>query len=376
MTRRALAQALLGASACICIYACATTGAEGEGDRDLPSSGVGPFRKLAGDEVPGVAPFVLDDERAEYREPSALSIRVAGEAEPSVVLYAVARDAAGADGIVRSRALDGRAFFGATGHTGRSPARVLSADLPWEGGALSGPAALAVGSEIWLYYAAAGGVGLARSVDGVTFSKLPAPVLAAVAPSGAETTAPRAPSVYRLPDGRFRMLYAAGTSIFEAESADGLAFRRLDPDPRTPEIEPVLAPSRPALPSELLPNEKGPFDTGRVSDPEVSVRTTPAGRLHIRVLYTGESLAGATVIGFAGRYGESGPLERQQLPVFAVGKKERAPTMVPVGAGIMLYVQQDHPAGLGGGEGYFALSAAYAPGTETLARPLDYPASP
>lgn len=358
------------------VAACATTGADGEGDRDLPSSGVGPFRKLGGDEVPGVAPFVLDSASAIYREPSALSTRVDGEAEPSVVLYLVARDASGVDGIVRSRARDGRAFYGATGHTGRAPLRVLSPEAAWEGGALSGPAAVTVGDEIWLYYAAKEGIGLARSRDGRTFTRLPGPVLSRDGAPAWETTPPRAPSVARLSDGRFRMLYAAGNAIGEAESADGLSFRRVDPVPETPEVEPVLSPSRLPLPGELRPNEKPPFDTARVSDPEISLRTTPAGRLHVRVLYTGEGAAGATAIGFAGRYGESGVLERQPLAVYAVGKKERAPTMTPLGEGVMLYVQQEKAGGLSGGDGTFAIAGAFAPGTGTLGAPSDYPETP
>ena len=42
------------------IAACATTGDDGEGDLNLPTSGVGPFRKLSGAETRGIAPFVLD----------------------------------------------------------------------------------------------------------------------------------------------------------------------------------------------------------------------------------------------------------------------------------------------------------------------------
>ncbi len=51
---------------------CATTGASGEGDRNLPTVGVGPFRKLAASEVKEIAPFVFDDRVAIYREPAVL----------------------------------------------------------------------------------------------------------------------------------------------------------------------------------------------------------------------------------------------------------------------------------------------------------------
>ncbi len=95
----------------ILLVSCATTGASGKGDENLPSAGVGPFRKLADDEVLGVAPFVLDDKAGQYREPAAILDGA------SVLLYATGKDGGGArDVIVRSRAEDARSFFGTTLH--------------------------------------------------------------------------------------------------------------------------------------------------------------------------------------------------------------------------------------------------------------------
>ncbi len=118
-----------------------------------------------------------------------------------------------------------------------------------------------------------------------------------------ESTEVHAPTVFTLPDGRIRMFYASGVSIGEAESIDGVHFTRVDPDPSTPAIEPVLGPAPPAPPGSLLPNEKPPFDTASVSDPCASIRFTSADRHQVRVLYTGGDAAGVTAIGFAGRFG-------------------------------------------------------------------------
>lgn len=353
---------------------CATTGAEGEGDRNLPTTGVGPFRKLGVDEVAGIAPFVFDDRTALYREPAVLAPEVPADDSPAI-LYVVGRRAK-ADVIVRTRADDGRAFFGTSGDFGKTPPVVLAADAPWEGPSLSGPSVLRVRAQILLYYAAAGGIGLARSDDGLTFQKVAGPIVTRDPRSSWETTELRAPSVYALPDGRLRMLYASGSSIGEAESTDGIHFARVDPDPSTPSIEPVLGPAAPAAPGSLLPNERPPFDTGRVGDPCAATRITPGGRLQIRVLYTGADDAGVTAIGFAARYGESGPLVRQTraAPVYSVGANESAPALLELPGGSYLYVQQDRR--VDAQLTYTAIAGAFAPGSVKLPTPAEFPETP
>ncbi len=362
---------------------CATLAEPAHGDENLPTAGVGPFRKLAGAEVRGVAPYVLDNQSGEYREPAALPLT--NGATTDVALYFVAKDAAGHDVILRSRSSDGRTFYGATQDLGHHPAQVLSADRAWEGTDVAGPSALAVGSEVWLFYASNGSVGLAKSPDGLTFTKATAaPVLAADA-LGPIT----GPSVAVLPDGTFRMLFAQGDSIYEAASADGTSWQRLDADPTTPALDPVLAPA----PSKvtLAPGEVPPFDTLAVADPCLVPRVTAAGRLHVRVLYTGfaSSDAGApqSAIGFAARYGDSGPLVRGAGAVYAVGKHESAPALFewalavpdtsPDGGmplvGSLLYVGQDDTSQ---GSAYSALAAGLAPPTATLPLPAAYPDSP
>lgn len=358
--------------AVVLLLSCATTGVDGDGDLNLPTVSVGPFRKLATDEVPGIAPFVFDDRTTLYREPTALADG------SDVLLFAVSKSGSGAaatDVIVRTRATDGRAFFGTSSDTGKTAPIVLRPTEPWEGGALAGPFVLRSGGEVLLYYAASGGIGLARSSDGgLTFRKEPGPIFARDPAVPWETTQVRAPGVYALPDGRIRLLYTAGPAIGEAESTDGIRFTRLDADPSTPAIDPILGPGAPAAPGTLLPNEKPPFDTASVADPSPSTRVTPAGRLHIRVLYTGRDPAGVSTIGFAARYGDRGPLERNRSPVYSVGANEAAPAYVEVPGGAYLYVQQTRR--VDERLSYSAIAAAFAPGSVKLPAPASYPDGP
>ena len=334
--------------------ACSTLGSEGLGDIGLPSAGVGPFRRLASDEVPGIAPFVLDGEGG-YREPAVLSEDANA---PKVVMYAGATGA-GRDGvpvgpvIVRSFANDGRSFVGTGGGPGRGTTLVLAASEPWEGGQVGSPFALRVGTEVFLFYAGAGGIGLSRasSVEG-PFVKQKAPILDAFGQGPWESGPPRAPTAYL--EGRtLHLFYSSGAAIGEAVAdLDALAFRRVDADPSTPSFDPVLWPSPTVDPTTLALGEKPPFDEAAVTDPSVSVRTTPAGRTHIRVLYTGVATKGTTAIGFAARYGHEGRLARQVVPIYAAKGKERAPALLDLGNVGYLYFTEprtsDARDGIGG----------------------------
>lgn len=329
------------------LVSCATTGAPGEGDRDLPTSGVGPFRRFADAEVLGIAPFVLEEREARYRDPSA----ILGD-DGAVVLFAVATTAPGRDVLVRTRATDGRTFFGAAGDFGRRPVVVLEPSEAWEGGGLAGPSIVRRGAEWLLYYGASGGIGLARSSDGIVFRKERGPVL--FAGDGWETTPPRAPGAYLLPDGRVRLLYASGVAIGEASSDDGVTFRRAG--------APILGPTEDAV---------------RVSDPCPSPRVTPAGRVQLRVLYTHEDAAGGSSIRFAARYGDAGALTVQPIAVYAVGQRERAPTFLDDGAGrTLLYVEQERRLETGAVRLYPGIAGAVAPANVTLAPPAPFPDAP
>jgi hypothetical protein len=331
--------------------ACATIGTESPGEQNLPSSGVGPFRQLAADEVPGVAPFVLDDRTTPYGEPAALM------SGTDVLLFAVARGKQPGV-IVQTRALDGRAFFGTNEDSGHTPRTVLSPDQAWEGSALGGPFVLARSGGMLLYYAGSGGIGVARSPDGAVFTKEPGPILSRDPSSPWEWTELRAPAAYAGDDGKVHLFYASGVAIGEAVSDDGVRFLRAAPAP-------VFAPSGVA----------GAFDAVKVDDPDVVPRVTPAGREQVRVLYTGTADGGGTAIGFAGRYGDAGPLDRNATPVY-VGGSASAPALVETpDGGALLYVEALRTV-TSPSLTYAAIAAGYAPVAVHLPAPLSFPASP
>ena len=347
------------------LVACGTLGAPAASDAAPPSAGVGPFRALEKGEDLASAPTVLDGVGAPFTEPSALPVDPADAGSMGVYLYAVSSPENPGESpnvIVRTRADDGRSFYGTVTDDLKHPAVVLSPSLAWEGANLAGPSALRVGSQIYLYYAAAGGIGLAHSSDGMTFVKEAAPVLTPDTSVRWETTVPFAPSVAVLPDGSYDMMYAAGVSIGEAVSTDGVHFTRVDADPSTPTFDPVLSPLGGAAPrdgGDLDAGEAGadlPFDMTQVSDPCVLPTTSPAGRFILRILYTGydgapTSKTRSSAIGLAARFGTSGVLVRQSQPAFSISKHEAAPTLFAWSGGQMLYVQ----ANAGGGLFEFAL---------------------
>ncbi len=379
------------------VVACATIGSPAGGSSDLPSANVGPFRTITKTEDLGGAPVVLDSPTAMYREPSVLAVHASDPTSTDVYLYAVSSMPAGTsthDVVVRTRADDGRSFYGtildvSNGTT--QPAVVLTADQPWEGQDLSGPSALQVGPEIYLYYAAEGGIGLARSSDGLTFMKEASPVLAPDSSVAWEKTPPRAPSVTRLPDGSFDMMYGAGLSIGEATSQDGVHFTRVDADPTTPGVDPVLSPlgGRPATPASAEAGSDaaaeggtptGPFDTGQVADPCVLAVTDPTGLLVMRVLYTGYTGGPAdpnrsSAILLAARYGTKGKLSRQTLPALSINKHEAAPAYFRWSGGEFLYFGMETGGGLLS-MAYPAIGAAVAPAPITLPPPTGYASSP
>lgn len=360
--RGAVSIALRGAGLSSLLVACATLGSDGLGDVGLPNAGVGPFRRLVSGEVPGIAPYVLEGQGA-YREPAVLL-----DADGTRVWLYAAATSSGRDSIpegpviVRTSAKDARSFVGSGFGPGRGTALALAPSLAWEGGVVGGPFALRSEGRVLLFYAGRGGIGLASadSPEG-PFTKREAPVLAAPDPGVAEweSGAPRAPSAYL--EGRtVHLFYASNGAIGEATAdVSSLAFRRVDADPRTPTLDPVLTRSASVDLRTLAPGEKPPFDELAVDDPCVSVRESPAGRPVVRVLYTGLAAgsARATAIGFAARFGHAGPLVKQALPVYAAKSTERAPALLDLGARSYLYFTEPRASDAREGVG-----AGFAPG--------------
>jgi hypothetical protein len=357
---------------------CATLGGQSNEGVNLPSSGVGPFRALTAAELAlaAIPPNVLSDPSGAYSEPSAVA---AGDDPTSaaVWMYAVGQRG-GASVIVRTRADDGRTFYGDaadnadTSHPRHIPPVVLQADQAWEGSGVSGPSALRAGGQVWLYYAATGGIGLATSADGLTFAKRMEPVLAIDASAAWETTAPHAPSVAVFPDGTWHMLYGAGNAIGEATSADGLVWARSG-------TQPVLAAS-PLVDGGVAPASAPAFDAGGVDDPMLAPRTTVDGRLQVRVLYTGYgdppgAPRRASAIGSAGRFDTTGPLTRQASPTYTAQLHERGPALFEYAGGSLLYVAED-ASSQAATQPLSAIAGAFAPASVTLGPPASFPATP
>jgi len=366
-------------AALLLLLSCATQGGGSTGVSNVPSAGDGPFRPLVDGELSqaSVVPYVFVDPVALYREPSVVGV----SSDPSsaeVWMYAVAQ-VKGADAIVRTHADDARSFYGDVGdnadtsHPHHTAPVVLAADQAWEGAGLSGPSALLAGGQVLLYYAAAGGIGLATSTDGLVFTKTAGPVLAPDATAAWETTTPHAPTVAVFPDGSWHMLYGAGGSIGEATSADGRTWTRAAGNP-------VLAPSPTVDPTTLPTGAQPPFDEGQVDHPVMAPQTTLDGRLQVRVLYTGYrpafgATAAGSAIGLAGRYGDSGPLSRQATPVYTVSLNEAAPAFFEYAGGSLLYVQEDDTS-VDPTKPFTSVAAAYAPVDGALPAPLPYPPTP
>ncbi|WP_437594150.1 hypothetical protein [Sorangium sp. So ce1000] len=360
------ALALAGALA-----SCATLPSEGD-EGSLPNADAGPFREIAGEELGNsrTAPHVMADDERFVRDASVVDL----DGDPSTLAAAgffaaslqpedVTPDpVAPPNAIVRYDAADGRSFE-------RSSATVLAPELPWEGGTVASPSALLVRGEIWLYYAAAGGIGLARSADGIAFAREPAPVLAPLDPGadgGWERGAiPTSPGVVRLPDGSLRMFYEvagdAGASFLgEARSDDGLVWERIGGGP-------ALAP---APTTAGAPEGEGePFDSVAVADPAPVLAVSATGRPLLRVYYAGRDSAGQSAIGLAARLGHDGALQRAVAPVFGAAStlSPRAPAVVVYPGFSLLFVTQ--AAGTRDGQGYPVVAAGVAPADAALPPP-------
>jgi len=318
MPRRLVLPALALTAA---VAACATLPSAGPDDAVLPNAEAGPFREIEQRELGAsrAAPLVIDDDEGFTRDPSVVDLdgdpaTLAAAGYFAVTLHpdeGPADPAALPGAIVRHDTEDGRSFA-------RNAAVVLEPEAAWEGGTVGEPSAIRSGSEIWLYYAAAGGVGLARSPDGLAFTREPAPVLAPDASGWEQGAAPGSPGITKMPDGTLRMFYevalAGGASaIGEARSADGLTWERVG-------YGPVLAPAAPAG-----EGEDAPYDDAGVGDPAPVLATSATGRVVLRVYYAARSSAGRASIGLAARLADAeGPLERATAPVFG-GSASSAP---------------------------------------------------
>lgn len=311
-----------------------------------PNAHAGPFRDLTASELPatiGTVPYVLDDPDAEYREGCAVDLDGTG-ALGRVALYVVA-DLRPGTGIYRFVSKDGRTF----GENPDPATPVLVPSAAWEGSSVGNPDVHVIGGKVWLLYQAAGGIGLARSDDGVHFTREPGPVLAPDQAAGWEGgKAPGAPDLLQVAADDFRLFYAVDKRIGEARSSDGLHFKRSAGGP-------LLAPE-----GGGDADADAPFDSNAVGDPYAVLATSAEGRLITRLYYAGTGPDGQRSIGMAARFGTDGPLTRATAPVYPVTHDPSSPAVLPFADFTLLYVTESE--GINPDTAYPAIAAGIAPG--------------
>ena len=164
---------------------------------------------------------------------------------------------------------------------------------------MASPSAIRAGSVLHVYYAAEGGIGLARD-EGSGLTKLDLPVLGPLAGASPDEDAGRAlrsPSVTLLPDGTWWMVYESapsaqapwdepspGSVLAEAISTDGVSWERLG--------------------TALAPGPAGSYDDAAVGSPAVTVAESALGRTVARVYYAARDATGRSSIGLAARFWE------------------------------------------------------------------------
>lgn len=194
------------------------------------------------------------------------------------------------------------------GNFGFSPGTpILTAEAPWEGGAVFDPwVVTGEDGRVRLYYAAQGGIGVAEAdrIDGAFTRVGSGPILADDGTGGV----PRRPSVVRGVDGAFWMYFDAGSGIGIARSEDGLTFERVDGDSSTPAIDPVI----------VTGDDLGDSPEVAMRMPGAVAVDTPAGRRLVRLYYESWREDGSVRAYVAGSV-DGIAFERHELEVFDAG---------------------------------------------------------
>ncbi len=268
-----------------CIASCGTLAAPSTGDVDLPASLVGPFAALRGDQTPNGSTTLIraDVSGAQIDEPSI--VRATRDARR--VAYATFRTNAQPDTIGRAsermdRPAGSLSFDGAV--------VIFRAEQSWEGDFVRSPDVRVIDPTHYVMaYSARGGIGIATSSDGITFTHPNAPVIVADA-MDASTDAPSEPSIARAPSGEWFMAFRRADSLFLARASDASG-------PWTIAPAPILTPS-----SGVPLDGASAFDAYGLADPALAIVTTAADRALFVVFYTATGPLPRTAIGAAASY--------------------------------------------------------------------------
>ncbi len=296
---------------------CATL-ADGEPGLDnAPSARAGPFRLFRLGELgqDRVAPFAMDDQDQRLRDASLV------DADGDPTTYEVegyfAGAASGAEAtapttrIVRVLAADGRSFE-------RASEVVLEASLAWEGGTIGSPSVILESERRRLYYAGAGGIGLAESEAGAPFVAREVPIIDATAIPWADGP-PRSPGVARLPNNEYVMFFEAdrggAPAIGRAESDDGVVWF-------VDTTGPVIQRGPP-----------GSLDERYVGTPQPAVGTSAEGRDILYVYYAARGADDKQLIAMAASFFEEEggrALEKSPSAMYApsTGIEPREPSVL------------------------------------------------
>lgn len=337
---------------------CSTLAEAGGGEDNLPNAGAGPFREIDNEELGAgrAAPYVLRDDDDFPRDPAILdadgdlaTLEAWAYVPHTVFAEGEEPDAARPPNeIIRQIARDGRSFA-------REFEVVLTPAEAWEMGTIGRPAVLRHDGVIWLYYAAAGGIGVATSSDGVSFSRPSAEPVLAPGDGWEAGVAPTSPCVLASADGSLRMYYevplASGSAIGVATSSDGVSFRRVGD-------RPVLAP------------RAGEIDAGGAAAPFALSASSAEGRAIEYLYYAATDAEAKRTIAMVARYGATGDFQHASAPVFGTtgSLAPTEPLVVRYPGYALLFVTQR--AGSTGALDYPAVAAGVAPADVRLPDPL------
>jgi hypothetical protein len=278
------------AFALLWLSACATLADGTPGLDNPPGAQAGPFRALASGELGQgrVAPQAISDTDSEtfMRDPAVIDT----DLDPSTLAvegyFAASEMEADVEApptkIARTTALDGRSFD-------RTAEVVLEITHDWEGATLGAPSVvLGDDDERLLFYAAGGGIGLARaSSAGAAFESADAPVFsrADVSWASRELTSPGA---VRLFDGSYLLYFETAIdgapAIGVAESEDGVSF------------------SDTGAPVLWATGRDGDVDATYVGSPHAVTAVSSEGREIVYVYYTGRNELAKQSFAMAARF--------------------------------------------------------------------------